>query len=60
MTSIEDYVSRIDDSLDIVRNNYEYYKAFGSFFITSKIREDLEDIIEELEKVKEVANSINK
>ena len=43
-----------------IKNNYEYYKAFGAFFIASKVRENLEDIIEELEKVKDVAKSINK
>ena len=60
MNNVEEYISGIDNSLEKVRNNYEYYKAFGSFFITSKIREDLEDIIDELEKVREYAININK
>ena len=60
MNNIEKYISGIDDYLDKIKNNYEYYKAFGAFFIASKVRENLEDIIEELEKVKDVAKSINK
>ena len=60
MNNIEKYISGIDDSLDKIKNNYEYDKALGAFFIASKVRENLEDIIEELEKVKDVAKSINK
>ncbi|MBR4262322.1 MAG: hypothetical protein IKQ35_03050 [Bacilli bacterium] len=60
MNNVENYISGIDSSLEKIRNNYEYYKAFGSFFIASKIREDLEDIIEEMEKVKDFASSLDK
>ena len=60
MDNIDKYISEIDDSLGKIRNNYEYYKAFGAFFITSKIRENIEDIIDEMESVKELASSLKK
>ena len=60
MNNIDEYISKIDESLEVINNNYEYYKAFGSFYITSRIREDLDSIIENINNVKSVASEIKK
>ena len=60
MSNIEEYISQIDESLEKLQNNYEYYKAFGSFYIMSRIREDLDSIIDSINNVKNVAGDFNK
>ncbi len=60
MNNVEDYVLGIEDSLEKLVNNYEYYKSFGSFYIMSRIREDLENMIDGVNEVQSVANDLNK
>lgn len=60
MNNLEDYIVEIDKSLELLHNNFEYYKSFGSFYIMSRIREDLDNIIECVSNVRDVADDLIK
>jgi len=51
INNITKYKNLLSDSLDKVKNNSDYFNSFGDVYITKKIKEYLDNIYGEMEKI---------
>lgn len=56
MNNIDNYKNDIDDVLAKIENNINYFESFGDAYIPLTIKEHLETIVDELNKVKEIVH----
>ena len=59
MNNVDSYRKSIDESLEKIINNSNYFASFGDVYITTKAKEYLDNISNELEKTKALLDEID-
>jgi len=52
MNKLTDYRTNVDDAMKKVKNNIDYFDSFGDVFVTQKLKEYLDNIYAEMEKIR--------
>lgn len=55
---LDAYNTKVDAAMNKVKNNIDYFESFGNAFLATKVRENLEAAVDEIERVKKVVNEI--
>lgn len=55
---LDAYNTKVDSAMNKVKNNIDYFESFGNAFLATKVRENLEAAVDEIERVKKVVNEI--
>lgn len=54
MTDITSYRKEIEDSMKRVKNNCDYFASFDDLYIPQKLKEHLDIIYTEMEKIRDI------
>lgn len=59
MNNTSKYIEDIDDALKKIKNNSDYFNSFGDIYIMNELKNHLDIIYEEINKVKSLALEVN-
>lgn len=60
MNNLDSYKSSLDEVAGKIKNNCNYFSSFGDVYVSKKIKEYLDNIYSELQKVKELIDEVDK
>jgi hypothetical protein len=52
MDKLTNYRANVDDAMKKVKNNIDYFDCFGEVYVTQKLKEYLDNIYFEMEKIR--------
>ena len=59
MNSVTEYRDNLEKNLERLENNSQYFGKFGDVYITNKVKEYIDNIIAEMEKVEKLLDEID-